>query len=165
METNLIATYWKARFIRRLYKWLDMKFRAWQYLSPPASTYVLHLDYDRSFLPVCHFQGLWQDSCGGRPYWIRTMSSYRTKKIQHKKTPHHEEEWEYLEEGILKKVHSARVCMTCQHFNFSCDRHCRTLLVCHAQKALIPHGEHLNSRCQCWIQQHEREIGWSPEVA
>ena len=76
-----------------------------------------------------------------------------------------EEELQFLEKGILKKTCSACVCMICQHFNYSSDKHCRTILSCHFHRRLIPHGDHLISRCLLWMRQLEKEIGWCPEVA
>nr|WP_269614455.1 galactose oxidase [Prochlorococcus marinus] len=93
------------------------------------------------------------------------MHSYRTKKVLPQKRYNPAEEWDYLEEDTLKHTRSASVCMTCQHFNYCCDRHCRTILTCHLHQRLIPHGDHLTSKCQCWMQRLERKIGWCPEAA
>ena len=93
------------------------------------------------------------------------MSSYRTQKVLPQKRYNPAEEWDYLEEDTLKHTRSASVCMTCQHFNYCCDRHCRTILTCHLHQRLIPHGDHLTSKCQCWMQRLERKIGWCPEAA
>ncbi|WP_320674929.1 galactose oxidase [Prochlorococcus sp. MIT 1341] len=92
------------------------------------------------------------------------MSPYRTQKVLQKKSYPKEEVWEYLEEGSLKKSRSACVCMTCQHFGYSCDKHCRTLLTCRIRERLIPHGEHLNSRCPLWMRRTEEKISWCPEA-
>ena len=70
-----------------------------------------------------------------------------------------EKEWQFLEKVILQKTCSACVCMTCQHFIFSSDKHCGTILSCHAHRRLIPPGDHLFSRRQLWMLQPEREIG------
>ena len=102
---------------------------------------------------------------GSRTYWIKAMSSYRTQKVLPQKRYNPAEEWDYLEEDTLKRTRSASVCMTCQHFNYCCDRHCRTILTCHLHQRLIPHGDHLTSKCQCWMQRLERKIGWCPEAA
>ncbi|WP_269609283.1 galactose oxidase [Prochlorococcus marinus] len=93
------------------------------------------------------------------------MSSYRTQKVLPQKRYNPAEEWDYLEEDTLKHTRSASVCMTCQHFNYCCDRHCRTILTCHLHQRLIPHGDHLTSKCLCWMQRLERKIGWCPEAA
>ena len=61
-----------------------------------------------------------------------------------------------------QKSHSACVCITCQHFNYCFDKHCRTHLTCHIQERLIPHGAQLTSRCPLWQQRREKEIGWCP---
>ncbi len=75
------------------------------------------------------------------------------------------EEWEYFEDGWLQRSRSACVCMTCQHFDYLCDRYCRTLLTCKVRQRLIPHGEHLNSRCPLWIKRLEESVSCSPEAA
>jgi len=103
--------------------------------------------------------------CRSATYWYWTMSTTRSEEAYTDQIFDQEEEWQFLEKGILKKTCSARVCMTCQHFNYSSDKHCRTILSCHVHRRLIPHGDHLISRCYLWIRQREREIGWCPEVA
>ena len=35
---------------------------------------------------------------------------------------------------------------------------------CHLYQRLIPHGDHLTSKCQCWMQRLERKIGLCPEA-
>ena len=93
------------------------------------------------------------------------MSSYRTQKVSLQKRSNEADEWDYLEEDTLKHARSASVCMTCQYFNYCCDRDCRTILTCHLHQRLIPHGDHLTSKCRCWMQRLERKIGWCPEAA
>jgi hypothetical protein len=53
-----------------------------------------------------------------------------------------------LDEGVLLKTRSCKVCITCQ-------RH----------QGLIAHGEHLVRRCQGWTDDMTRQKGWAPEVA
>ena len=60
------------------------------------------------------------------------------------------EEWPYLDEAVLLKTRSRKVCMTCHWF-----RH-------HAGVNCIPV---LTSRCQGWSDDMVREQGWAPEVA
>ena len=91
------------------------------------------------------------------------MRSAKAKKDLPQKLYQSEEEWDYLEEQILKHTRSACVCMTCQYFHYSIDRHCGTILICYAHQRLIPHGEHLTSNCQYWMQRQKKEIGWRPE--
>ena len=94
------------------------------------------------------------------------MSPYRTQKVlPQKQYSEAAEEWEYIEKGILQRSYSACVCMTCKHFDYTCDRHCRTVLTCQIQQRLIPHGQHLNSRCPMWFKQIQKEVGWCPEAA
>ena len=103
--------------------------------------------------------------CRSPTYWNWSMSTTHPKETCTDQIFGQEEEWQFLEKGILEKTCSACVCMTCQHFNYSSDKHCRTILSCHVHRRLIPHGDHLISRCHLWIQPREREIGWCPEVA
>ena len=104
--------------------------------------------------------------CRSSTYWYWTMSTTRSEETRTDQIfDQEEEEWKFLEKGLLKKTCSARVCMTCHYFNYFSDRHCRTILSCHVHRRLIPHGDHLISRCHLWIRQRKREIGWCPEVA
>ena len=130
-----------------------------------ASTCVLLQTHGSNVLTLCRFSCIRLEFSGSRTYWIKAMSSYRTQKVLPQKRYNPAEEWDYLEEDTLKHTRSASVCMTCQHFNYCCDRHCRTILTCHLHQRLIPHGEHLTSKCQCWMQRLERKIGWCPEAA
>ena len=103
--------------------------------------------------------------CHGPTYWNWSMSTTHPKETFTDQIFGQEEECQFLEKGILKKTCSACVCMTCQHFNYSSDKHCRTNLSCLVHRRLIPHGDHLISRCLLWMRQREKEIGWCPEVA
>ena len=58
------------------------------------------------------------------------------------------EEWHYLNEDVLLKTRSRKVCMTDE-----------------LHQGLITHGEHLTSRCQGWTDDMTRQQGWAPEVA
>ena len=40
------------------------------------------------------------------------------------------DEWEFMEAKLLRASRSGRVCITCQHFTYGTDAHCRTLLGC-----------------------------------
>ena len=103
--------------------------------------------------------------CRSATYWYWTMSTTRSEEaLTDQIFDQEEEEWKLLEKGLLKKTCSARVCMTCHYFNYFSDRHCRTILSCHVHRRLIPHGDHLISRCHLWVRQHVRGIGWCPEV-
>ena len=65
----------------------------------------------------------------------------------------------------LRKSKSAQVCMTCQHFAYMTDQHCRNQLTCGLQERQVPHGEHLTKKCRNWMVRHEVEVGWCPDVA
>ena len=93
------------------------------------------------------------------------MFTHSTQKVLPKKRYAEEDGWEYLEEGTLKMSRSARVCMTCVHFRYSCDKHCHTLLTCRAHSRLIPQGSHLTSRCPQWHKSYEYKFGICPEAA
>jgi hypothetical protein len=58
------------------------------------------------------------------------------------------EDWPYLDEAVLLRTRSRKVCMTCQ-----------------LHQGLIAHGEHLTSHCQGWTDDQVRQKGWAPEVA
>ena len=58
-----------------------------------------------------------------------------------------EEEWDYVDHGVLTQIRTSRVCMTCQHFAYVTDQYCHTLLTCGLQRRQVPHGEHLTKKC------------------
>ena len=93
------------------------------------------------------------------------MFMHSTQKVLLKKRYPEEDGWNYLEEGTLKMSRSARVCLTCAHFRYSCDKHCHTLLTCRAHSRLIPQGSHLTSRCPQWHKNYEDKFGICPEAA
>ncbi len=75
------------------------------------------------------------------------------------------EAWPYLDEGVLLKTRSRKVCMTCHWFRHHAGANCIPLLACQLQQGLIAHGEHLTHRCQGWTDDMVRQRGWAPEVA
>ncbi len=93
------------------------------------------------------------------------MYSLESQKVLSKKRYAEEEDWEYIEEGTLKISRSARVCMTCTHFRYACDKHCHTLLACNAHQSLIPQGSHLTCKCPHWHKNFEDQYHFCPEVA
>ena len=64
--------------------------------------------------------------CRSATYWYWTMSTTRPEEAYTDQIFHQEEECQFLKKGILKKTCSARVCMTCVHFRYSCDKHFHT---------------------------------------
>jgi hypothetical protein len=75
------------------------------------------------------------------------------------------EEWPYLDEGVLRRARSRKVCMTCHLFRHHAGVNCIPVLTCQLHRGLIIHGEHLTSRCQGWTDDMTRQQGWAPEVA
>jgi hypothetical protein len=75
------------------------------------------------------------------------------------------EEWPYLDEALLVKARSRKVCMTCHWFRHHAAASCIPLLTCQLHQGLIAQGEHLTSRCQGWTDDMTRQRGWAPEVA
>ena len=57
------------------------------------------------------------------------------------------DEWEFMEARLLRASSSGRVCITCQHFTYGTDAHCRTLLGCKLQSKQLGQGEHLTKNC------------------
>ena len=144
---------------------VDPKQFTWQRLKTFASTCVLLVIHVSNFFALCRFSSIWLEFTGSRTYWIKAMSKNRTQKALTKKRYNPAEEWVYLEEDTLKQTCSASVCMTCQYFNYCCDRNCKTILTCHLHQRIIPHGDHLTSKCRFWMQRLEKKIGWCPEAA
>ena len=93
------------------------------------------------------------------------MYLHRAQKVLPAKRYAKEEKWEYIEESCLTKTRSTSVCMTCHHFSHCCDRHSRTLLTCDVQQRLIPHGDHLTSRCPLWMPSQVRDDRWDSNAA
>jgi hypothetical protein len=75
------------------------------------------------------------------------------------------EERHYLDEDVLLKTRSRKVCMTCHWFRHSAGVNCIPVLTCQLHQGLIAHCEHLTSRCQGWTDDLTRSRGWAPEVA
>ena len=93
------------------------------------------------------------------------MSTSKTQEIHFDEIPNSQEEWEFFQEGFFQEIHTARVCMTCQHFYYHLDLNFRMLLACNLQHFLLPHGDHLISHCNLWIQRREKATGWCQEAA
>ena len=75
------------------------------------------------------------------------------------------EEWDYFTDLELMKSRGSSVCITCEHFTYTCDKSCTTLLTCPLHQRLIPQGEHLTKRCRNWKRKRVLDIGLCPEVA
>ncbi len=75
------------------------------------------------------------------------------------------EDWPYLDEAVLLRTRSRKVCMTCHWFRHHAGVNCIPVLTCQLHQGLIAHGEHLVSRCQGWTDDMARQKGWAPEVA
>ena len=134
-----------------------LKLITWQRLFIRASTCVLLKVNDFICFPVFCFYCWEMGICRSSAYWYWSMSRPYSKETCTDKIFDQEEEWQFLEKGILKKTCSARICMTCQHFNFSSAIHCRTIVSCHVHRRLMPPGDHLISRCHLWMRQLERD--------
>ena len=70
---------------------------------------------------------------------------------------HHE--WPYLDEVVLLKTRSSKVCMTCHWFRHHAGVNCIPVLTCQLHQGLIAHGEHLTRRCQGWTDDMVRQRG------
>ena len=54
--------------------------------------------------------------------------------------------------------------MTCQHFVYGVDRHCRTVLGCNARQRQLQQGDHLKKKCKLWAPTWQKAMGWAPEA-
>ena len=52
------------------------------------------------------------------------------------------EEWDFIEDRELQGWKSGCVCITCQHFTYGLDQHCRTLLGCGLRQKQLQQGKH-----------------------
>lgn len=73
--------------------------------------------------------------------------------------------WSVLSVNDLQPSRGSSVCITCQHFRYSCDQQGRTLLGCDRQHRQLPQGTHLTHHCLQWAPRWHRQAGWAPEVA
>ena len=60
------------------------------------------------------------------------------------------EEWSYFDYHGELKSKRTKICITCSHFRYTTDAHCRTLLTWPLHEKLIPQGDHLIKGCQYW---------------
>ena len=75
------------------------------------------------------------------------------------------EEWDYFTDLEFMKSRGGSICMTCEHFTYTCDKSCVTLLTCPLHQRLIPQGEHLTKRCRNRQRKRVLNIRLCPEVA
>ena len=73
------------------------------------------------------------------------------------------EEWGFVDELDLKAWKGACIGMTCQHFAYGVDEHCRTLVGCNLRQKQLKQGDHLTKRCRQWSPTWDQEVGWAPE--
>ena len=74
------------------------------------------------------------------------------------------EEWGLVEERDLQDWKGGDVCMTCQHFAYRVDQHCRTMVGYNLRQKQLQQGEHLKKRCKLWASTWQSEVGWVPEA-
>lgn len=58
------------------------------------------------------------------------------------------EEWPYLDEEVLQRSRTLKVCMTCHCFRHHAGVNCIPVLTCQLHQGLLAHGEHITRRCQ-----------------
>ena len=139
---------------------------SWQLPNLLASIFVLlQTRHGFNFLTLCNIPCIWLEPCSSPTNRTKAMFKSSAQKILPKEQLLQEEDSAFLEEGILTMSRSACVCMTCQHFRYSYDKHCHTLLACRAHQHLIPQGSHLTCRCPLWHKNFEDKFGICPEAA
>ena len=69
------------------------------------------------------------------------------------------EEWAFVEERELTNWKGQKVCITCQHFTYGLDGHCRTILGCKLKRQQLQQGQHLLKQCQYWSTLVNQSIG------
>ena len=60
------------------------------------------------------------------------------------------EEWDFIDERELQGWKGERICMTCQHFTYGIDQHCRTVLGCNLRRGQLQQREHRTKQCKYW---------------
>ena len=73
------------------------------------------------------------------------------------------EEWDFVDEKDLQSWKGARICLTCQHFAYGVDGHCRTMVACNLRQQQLQQGDHLTKRCRHWSPTWQDQAGWCPE--
>ena len=75
------------------------------------------------------------------------------------------EEWSFVDELELEGWKGSRICLTCQHFAYGMDAHCRTLLACNIRPKQLQQGQHLTKTCKLWSHHFHEQPGWGkPEL-
>ena len=74
------------------------------------------------------------------------------------------EEWGFVDDCDLEGWKGGVVCMTCQHFTYGVDQHCRTMVGCKLRQKQLQQGEHLSKRCRLWAPVAQAAMGWAPEA-
>ena len=69
------------------------------------------------------------------------------------------EEWDLIDDHELQGWKGERICMTCQHFAYGVDQHCRTVLGCNLRRGQLQQGEHLTKQCKYWSSVSNMETG------
>ena len=70
------------------------------------------------------------------------------------------EEWDYFTDLELMKSRGSSNCMTCEHFTYTCDKSCVTLLTCPLHQCLIPQGEHQPSVVEIGSERESLILDW-----
>ena len=73
------------------------------------------------------------------------------------------EEWDFVDERELQNWKGERICLTCQHFVYGVDGHCRTMVACNLRQQQLQQGDHLIKRCRHWTPTWQDQAGWCPE--
>ena len=74
------------------------------------------------------------------------------------------DEWGFIDERELQGWKGGCVCITCQHFTYGVDQHCRTLLGCNLRQRQLQQGEHLKEKYKLWTPTWQKEMGWPREA-
>ncbi|QNI97973.1 hypothetical protein [Synechococcus sp. RS9902] len=73
-------------------------------------------------------------------------------------------EWDFVDDRDLQNWKGDVVCMTCQHFVYGVDQHCRTMVGCNLRQKQLQQGQHLKKRCKLWAPTWQQEMGWAFEA-
>jgi hypothetical protein len=71
------------------------------------------------------------------------------------------EEWTYVDDRELVSFTGSKACMTCSHFTYGVDGHCRTLVACNLKRQQLQQGEHLVKQCKYWSPTWSKADGWA----
>jgi len=74
------------------------------------------------------------------------------------------EEWDSIKKRELQNWKGRVVCMTCQHFTYGVERHCRTMEACNLRQKQLQQGQQRRKCCKLWVAIGQKKMRWAAKV-